>query len=159
MTAIENILKTLCPLVADLNYADPNWVVYGSAALALNGVELTVNDIDIMLSLRGAMELEQNWQHMRRRDVEIIPIKDELFRSRLSMYHTPCLDVELSGQLEIRKQESWIEVRPTQILTTPQGIRHCSLPACMQMLVQFGRRKDLDRLQLIHRQMDAATGL
>ncbi len=146
MTTQEIITRSLAPLVDDLNRADAAWAVFGSAALVLNGVDVAVSDIDIMLTAEGAAQLETLWAAHR------IPLDEKsggLFRSRLSQYRTPGLIVELSGGLELFRADRWQPVLIHEAAITPEGIRHATLPECKRLLQLFGRPKDTARLQLL----------
>ena len=61
MTEKERIINCMSPLVAALDKADPEWAIFGSAALALCGMDRPVADIDIILSPEGAARMEQEW--------------------------------------------------------------------------------------------------
>ena len=94
--------------------------------------------------------MEQEWL----RTGMALPLDQEsapesLFRSHLVRNNSTSIMVELSGGLEIRTEKGWMPVRPREVLTTPTGIRHCSLPECTRLLTLFGRPKDLHRLRLI----------
>ncbi len=146
MTSQEIITKSLAPLVYDLNRADSAWAVFGSAALVLNGVDVAVNDIDILLTAEGAAQLETLWAAHR------IPLDEKeggQFRSRLSQYRTPSLIVELSGGLELFRADRWQPVHIRKTAVTPAGIRYATLPQCKRLLQLFGRPKDLARLRLL----------
>ena len=150
MTEKERIINCMSPLVAALDKADPEWAIFGSAALALCGMDMPVADIDIILSPEGAARMEQEWLKTGMAlplDQESAP--ESLFRSHLVRNNSTSIMVELSGGLEIRTEEGWMPVRPREVLTTPTGIRHCSLPECKRLLTLFGRPKDLHRLRLI----------
>ncbi len=151
MTNQEIITKSLAPLVDDLNRADSAWAVFGSAALALNGVDVAVNDIDILLTAEGAAQLETLWAARR------IPLDEKgggPFRSRLSQYRTQGLIVELSGHLEILRHGRWQPVCIREAAVTPEGIRYSTLPECKRLLQLFGRPKDKARLQLLPQTRD-----
>ncbi len=150
MTEKERIINCMSPLVAALDKADPGWAIFGSAALALCGMDMPVADIDIILSRQAAQRLEQEWQKAG----VAFPMDKEsatesLFRSHLVRYTSSDIIVELSGGLEIRDKEGWMPVQPREVLTTLHGIRHCSLSECKRLLTLFGRPKDLHRLRLI----------
>ena len=150
MTEKERIINCMSPLVAALDKADPEWAIFGSAALALCGMDMPVADIDIILSPEGAARMEQEWL----RTGMALPLDQESapqsqFRSHLVRNNSTSIMVELSGGLEIRTEKGWMPVRPREVLTTPTGIRHCSLQECKRLLTLFGRPKDLHRLRLI----------
>lgn len=150
MTEKEHIINCMSPLVPALDKADPGWAIFGSAALVLCGMDMPVGDIDIILSREGAARMEQEWLKTGTTlppDQENAP--ESLFRSHLVRNGSTAIMVELSGGLEIRTEKGWMPVRPREVLTTPAGIRHCSLPECRRLLTLFGRPKDLHRLRLI----------
>lgn len=141
---------SLAPFLADLNQLCPHWAVFGSAALALCGVEgVEVHDVDVLVDTRSAQAFEGLWAH---RLTFATAEPGPLFSSRLSRYTSPALPLELSGGLHILHQGSWqpVVLAPDEIAVTPQGIRHCSLPACRRLLTLFARPRDLAHLALCH---------
>lgn len=150
MSMQERIIKSIAPLVDDLNHADIHWTIFGSAALLLNGIELNVNDIDILLSREAAELLERKWRNLRATaEKSCTPTGTGLFRSRLSRYLSAGLPIELSGGLELRKGTAWQPVTATEIYIGEQGIHYCSLADCVRLLHTFDRPKDKERLKLI----------
>lgn len=151
MTKKEQIINCMTPLVDALDKADPQWAIFGSAALVLCGMDMPVSDIDIILSRQAAQRLEQEWQ----KEGVVLPMNKEksatesLFRSHLVRCNASGIMVELSGSLEILKEGRWLPVRPQKVITGSNGIRFCSLAECKRLLKLFARPKDLLRLKEI----------
>ena len=150
MTKKEQIINCMTPLVDALDKADPQWAIFGSAALVLCGMDMPVGDIDIILNRQAAQRLEQEWLKAG----VAIPLDKEsttegLFRSHLVRCNASGIMVELSGNLKIYKEDRWQPVRPQKVLTDPNGIRFCSLAECKRLLKFFARPKDLLRLEEI----------
>lgn len=140
---MKSALLRLAPL---LHEADPAWCVYGSCALALNGVPgVSVHDVDILLSSGGV-----------RRLLQLLPQAHLLtddhpgsrFRSLHARVYIGDVEIDLSGDLQLFTQGKWSPVQVEQVCQSG-GIRYASLLDCVRLLRQFGRPKDLKRLELV----------
>lgn len=140
---MKSALLSLVPL---LHEADPMWCVYGSCALALNGVPgVDVHDVDILLSSGGVQRLMQQLPQTRL-------LTDDRPGSRFLSLHARVyirdVEVDLSGDLQLLAQGKWSPVQVEHVCLT-EGIRYASLPDCVRLLRQFGRPKDFTRLELV----------
>lgn len=142
------IIKVLGDVLPLLDKADPQWVIFGSAALALNGVSgIRTCDIDIMMSREGAVNAERLLVAYLQ---EVDDGAGDLFRSRRSLYRIQGMEVDISGGLEILSNERWepVTVRRVEVR---QRVQYASLLDCMRLLGLFGRPKDLERLDYLLR--------
>lgn len=145
MQRLEKALYDLSPLLAS---ADPNWCIFGSAALYLNGIQgIHVKDIDILMSTEGAKRAEQLLHPY------LVPITEDpesIFRSRHShyLYHDVIFDI--SGDLEVIQNHTWIPVCIAD-KRFRQDIPYASLEDCIRLFQLFGRPKDLEKLSWLSR--------
>ncbi len=127
---LTEILTELKPQL-DAEYA--GWAVFGSAALALNGMEdMAVHDIDIVVpaaKIRRSNGLDES--HFRCRE-----------RRRFSLRG---MEVDISIGLEVRLGNRWMRVVPREICIS-DGIRYATLKECLRLLRLFGRPKDLEKI-------------
>lgn len=144
--AAEAVRSFLRPLVADLNACDPHWVVYGSAAVALCGYGVEVNDVDVMMSTDGLERFRRLYACWC--ECAEVPA-GSLFRSAMSRFLINGFRLEVCGPLEICRNGRWQKVRIGEVTVLSDGLRHCSADECRRLLRLFGRPKDLLRLQLM----------
>ncbi len=149
MTLPERLEQTLV-MVAELGMsaADPWWVI-SSAAVALHDAPVDdVRDVDLLMSARDAK------QALMRVGVEPrTGHATDQFRSAVfGTWHGPPLPVEIFGDFDFAGPDGWSRVAPKsrepvtiggQILFVP------SVAELRQMLIGFGRPKDLARAQLL----------
>ena len=120
-------------------------------AAVLRGVPIAhTADIDLLATARDAELLKRLWAA---RDLHIAPRPSDRFRSGLSRYRFPLLDVEVCTGLEVRTPAGWtlLEIQdyeewvaggcPLRLPTLEEQRRICGL---------FHRPKDLERMQLIN---------
>ena len=140
---MKSALLSLVPL---LHEADPMWCVYGSCALALNGVPgVDVHDVDILLSSGGVRRLLQQLPQAR---LLADDRPGSRFRSLHARVYIGNVEIDLSGDLQLLTQGKWSPVQVEHVCLT-DGIRYASLPDCVRLLRQFGRPKDFTRLELV----------
>lgn len=128
---------------------DP-WVLIGSAAARLAGVEVTVADLDVLTSARDADALIVHWQ--ARRDRRYAPAGSERFRSRFARFDFPGLPLEVMGGLELCGERGWAPVRIDDIVMLDVDGVAVPVPAVaeqIRVLESFGRPKDLQRAALL----------
>lgn len=103
---LRQTLNTITPL---LNEADPDWHIFGSAAAWLDGSSsCEPNDLDIMLSLDGAIRAEQLLAAYR---INRQMPESGKYRSRRSFYLVNGVEIDLSGGLERLVDGRWIPVK------------------------------------------------
>ena len=140
---IVRAVRTVSPL---LSQADASWCIYGSCALALNGLtHVEVHDVDILMTEDGVRQL-----------LALLPqahLYDEdapggRFRSLHAWVDVEGVEIDLSGGLEVHHEGSWTPVRVNSV-QQHDGIRYASLQDCVRLLRLFGRPKDLQRLDTL----------
>lgn len=142
---IVRAVRTVSPL---LSQADASWCIYGSCALALNGLtHVEVHDVDILMTEDGVRQL-----------LALLPqahLYDEdapggRFRSLHAWVDVEGVEIDLSGGLEVLHDGLWTPVTIDHVVQS-DGIRYASLHDCARLLRSFGRPKDLLRLEALQR--------
>ena len=126
------------------------WAVIGSAAAKLVGADVSVADIDLLVSGRDADLLTVRWATRRQRvdpDAE-----DRLFRSHFARYAFASWQVEVMGDLELRTGHGWQPVRVVDTVNIDLGDVGVSVPSRaeqLRLLDSFGRPKDVRRAAIL----------
>lgn len=149
MTLPEPLRQTLI-IVAELgeSAADPWWVI-ASAAVALHGAPVDdVRDVDLLMSARDAKRT------LMRVGVEPAAGRaTDLFRSAVfGTWHDPPLPVEIFGDFDFADAGGWTRVFPLTHEPVTIGDHIVFVPSAAelkQMLIGFGRPKDLARARLL----------
>lgn len=144
--ALQEMVSALQRLSSLLAEADPSWCVYGSLALALNGVPgIEVHDVDVLMSAEGVQRLMRNLPQVQL-------LHDDKpggrFRSLHARVYMGGVEIDLSGDLQLCQDGVWTPVS-VESACLWQGIRFASLSSCILLLRQFARPKDLARLELV----------
>ncbi|MCR4922289.1 MAG: hypothetical protein K5945_11385 [Bacteroidaceae bacterium] len=129
--SLHQVLRRIAPWL-DERY--PGWVVFGSAALWLNGFrEVKPHDIDILTAPPEGMEEE--WD------------EGQLFRCRRrTKLCVEGIEVDISEGLEIRRPEGWLPVSVEEVVER-EGLRYASFAECLRLMRLFDREKDRERLR------------
>ena len=126
--------------------AEDDWWLVGGAAVALQGLDIAIADIDVLMS---------------RRDIErviarlgIAPVQGvttECIRSEIWARWTPLsIDVDLMTGLQVRTGECWTPVMPATRQAVDVDGRMLYVPGrpeLIDILRLFGRPKDLERAE------------
>ena len=114
---MKSALLRLSPL---LHEADPMWCVYGSCALALNGVPgVDVHDVDILLSSGGVQRLMQQLPQAR---LLADDRPGSRFRSLHARVYLRVLAIVVWCELQLLTQGMWSPVQGEHVCLT-DGIR------------------------------------
>ena len=138
---------TLAEIVPELHVhcAEP-WCVIGSAAALLAGAEVSVADVDLLVSRSDADSLMRLWAERRESVYE--PANAERFRSHFARFRFPGLPVEVMGGLELNQGDGWKPVQAGRL--TLVGLNGLAVPVPslddqIRILESFGREKDMQR--------------
>lgn len=128
------------------------WCLIGSAAARLLGAEVSVADVDVLVSPADADVLATLWAD--RRDVAHAPADGQRFRSRFARFDFPGLPVEVMGGLELDRGEGWQPVSPGRLVLA--GVQGMAVPVPaldeqIRILESFGRDKDRARAAALRR--------
>ena len=107
MTATDylGILRKICAKLAD---SEVNWVVTGSLAFALQGMDTEVHDVDFQTDEVGAYEIERRFSEFVDKKVRFS--SRERIRSHFGILIIDDIRVEIMGDIQKRlKDGSWEE--------------------------------------------------
>lgn len=122
------------------------WWVFGSAAMALAGVQgLSPPDVDLIVSEADAGLLLRRWG--------LTPepaSQSELFRSKIfAKARIAPLTIEIMAGFEVKTTEGWRDVRPRTRIAVQRNSGEIYIPSAVEQAEicrLFGRPKDLERL-------------
>ena len=147
------LFVALTELVPDLHVhcAEP-WCLIGSAAARLLGAEVSVADIDVLVSPADAGTLAALW--VDRRDATHTPADDGRFRSHFARFSFPGMPVEVMGGLELNQGDGWQPVSPGRLVLV--GVQGMAVPVPaldeqIRIFESFGRDKDRARATALRR--------
>ena len=106
MNIEERINKTLLSIATELQVIDSEFYVIGASAMILSGIKIgETSDIDILTTEVNASKL----QHSLKAYMEIAPEtkENDLFHSNFARFNLPLMDIEVMGNLQIRKNGVW----------------------------------------------------
>lgn len=129
--------------------------IIGASALILLDIQIgTTSDIDILTSSKGAEKLKASLKEF----MEIAPNtkEDDLFYSNFARFNLPLMDIEVMGDLKVKKEGVWLPVTVNEYLEiSEQGLslRVPTLKEQNRILSLFGRKKDQERIKLINQHL------
>ncbi|MEW9570828.1 hypothetical protein ABQJ54_03630 [Rhodanobacter sp. Si-c] len=141
------LFVALAELVPELHvHCVEPWCLIGSAAARLLGAEVSVADVDVLVSRADAEMLATLWAD--RRDATHAPVDDGRFRSHFARFHFPGMPVEVMGGLELDQGDGWQPVSPGRLVLA--GLQGMAVPVPalddqIRIFESFGRDKDRDR--------------
>lgn len=137
----------LTELVPELHVhcAEP-WCLIGSTAALLLGAEVSVADVDVLVSRADADTLMSLWAD--RREASHAPADGDRFRSHFARFRFPGLPVEVMGGLELNGDDGWQPVSPGRLVLA--GLQGLAVPVPsledqIRIFESFGRDKDRAR--------------
>ena len=141
MTIDGALSSSLAMLVAAMAPARDRWWIIGSAAVRLHGVATTVADVDVLVSVRDADDLDTRLR------VGLRPgVGNALFRSsRYGQWCEPPLPIEFMADLTVRGVPL---AEPTSRVPMCVGDATVYVPDVAEMVTildLFGRAKDRAR--------------
>jgi len=105
----DKITQSLASITVELQEISPDFYVIGASAMILSGIEVgETADIDILTTEMNSCKL----QHLLKTYMEISPEtkEDDLFRSNFARFKLPLMDIEVMGDLQIKKNDIWQSV-------------------------------------------------
>ncbi len=146
MRNIEAILNYLSKYTA--NFIDDFYII-GSTALFLSGYEIDpISDIDILTSSKDADYLKLELKEFL---VDFQPEKETLFRSNFCIFQINNIEIEVMGDLEIKRNNHWERVQILDYKLFELENISLKIPTTVELqriLKLFGRNKDLEKLKL-----------
>lgn len=143
------LAATLARIAADCAGLADDWWVFGSAGMALAGVQgLSPPDVDLIVSERDAAVLVKAW------DAKVDPgSASPLFRSRIfAKAAVAPIPIEIMAGFELFEDGAWSPIWPStrQVIALPAGSVFIPTAAEQaQICRRFGRPKDLARIALL----------
>lgn len=145
MKNVEDILNYLSKYTS--NFSDDFFII-GSTALLLSGYDIGhINDIDILTSTKDADYLKTELKEFL---LDFQPEKDTLFRSNFAKFLINNIEIEVMGDLEIRKNDVWqkLQIIDYKIVELENISLKIPNPVELQRILKlFGRNKDLEKLK------------
>jgi len=149
--ALAPELERTLAMVADAvaGAVEPWWII-GSAAVALHGAAAVtgIRDVDLLMAMADAERL------VAQLGLSPEPESDHpQFRSKLfAMWREPPLPVEIFADFKLRSGDGWnaVQLRTREAIAI--GQRTLLVPSAEelhQLLLSFGRPKDLERARLL----------
>jgi hypothetical protein len=109
---IANILA-LKKIVDKFNGKNINWVLTGSLALAIHGVDTTINDIDILTDVKSADIIADALKEFK---IEPMQYKtSSQFKSYYGLFNINNVKVEVFADLEILQEDEWVQIVKSRI--------------------------------------------
>ena len=135
-----------------LSRLEDDYFLIGSSALALTGINIaSTNDIDILTSRKNADDLKINWSDRLKANYQ--PEEVSLFRSNFARYDFDTMDIEVMGDLEIKKNNVWTPVVVQDYSLYEKDGYQIKIPTLEEqkrILLLFDRGKDKEKLKLIN---------
>ena len=148
----DKITQSLASITVELQEISPDFYVIGASAMILSGIEVgETADIDILTTEMNSCKL----QHLLKTYMEISPEtkEDGLFSSNFARFNLPLMDVEVMGNLQIKKNNVWLFVyvqEYREIFIGDLIIRIPTMEEQKRILSLFGREKDLKRILVLN---------
>ena len=141
------LYATLAEVVPQLHVqcVDP-WCLIGSAAALLVGAEVSVADVDVLVSRDDAERLMALWAGYRQPTHE--PADGHRFRSHFARFAFPGIPVEVMGALELNQGDGWQPVNAGRMMLVGLdglAVPVPTIPDQIRILESFGREKDCQR--------------
>lgn len=149
----DKITQTLASIAIELQEISSEFYIIGASAMILSEVEIGETfDIDILTTEANSLKLQQ----LLSRYIEVAPKtkENDLFRSNFARFHLPLMDIEVMGDLQIKKNNVWLPVfveKYREIFIGNLIIRIPTLEEQKRILSFFGREKDLKRIPTLNK--------
>lgn len=154
MNIRDKINQTLVSIATELQEINSEFYVIGASAMIMSDIEIgETSDIDILTSEVNAYKL----QDLLKVYMEINPEtkENDLFKSNFARFNLPLMDIEVMGNLQIKKNNIWEPVCVQDYMEVSiEEVIKVKIPTIEEqkrILSLFGREKDLKRLQMLNR--------
>jgi hypothetical protein len=147
----DRFLLVLREIFSRLKGTSIPWVVTGSLGMALQGMDLDVNDIDLQTTSDGAYEIEKAFS-----EYIITPVSykvSDRLRSHLGKLEISGVEVEIMGSIQKRlENDTWeepVDIRKYRLWVRTQGMRIpvLSLEHEYQAYLIIGRKDKAEQLR------------
>lgn len=135
-----------------LGQLEDDYFLIGSSALALTGINIaSADDIDILTTRKNAEQLKLSWSNLLKANYQ--PEKKLLFRSNFARFDFGSMDIEVMGDLEVKKINRWMPVVVQDYFLYEKDGYQIKIPTLEEqkrILLLFDRSKDKEKLKLIN---------
>ena len=143
----DKITQSLASITVELQEISPDFYVIGASAMILSGIEVgETADIDILTTEMNSCKL----QHLLKTYMEISP---ETKEDNFARFKLPLMDIEVMGDLQIKKNDIWQSVcvkEYEEIFIGNLIIKIPTIEEQKRILSLFGREKDLKRILILN---------
>ncbi|MDD3039934.1 hypothetical protein [Bacteroides sp.] len=152
MNIKDKINQTLIGIATQLQEINSEFYIIGASAMILSNIEIgETSDIDILTTEMNASKL----QHLLKVYMEVAPEtkENDLFHSNFARFNLPLMDIEVMGNLHIKKNNIWQPVCVQEYREVSVGKMIVRIPTIgeqKRILSLFGREKDFKRLQILN---------
>ena len=158
----DKIVQTLASMTAELLEIGPDFYIIGASAMILSDIEIgETSDIDILTTEMNSLKLQCSLKayidaHVSEKVLTHIAPEtkeDGLFSSNFARFNLPLMDVEVMGNLQIKKNNVWQFVyvqEYREIFIGDLIIRIPTMEEQKRILSLFGREKDLKRILVLN---------
>ena len=140
-----NIIPVLKKLTKIFEENHIEYCIVGSVSLFLEGVPVEPSDIDVLTTKASAFKIDELLSSHRVLECKLRESNN--FRSYFGKYKIDCIDVEIMGELQIRKNGKWSKpLIPSSIETkyvTVDGekVRIAKLKETYKFCKEIGKKK------------------
>ncbi len=153
----RRILQVLKLIESRLRGSGIRWVLAGSVSLALQGVDVNPNDIDILTDRNGAFQINRILKEYEIRPVRLR--RSKRFQSYFGEFEINGVRVEVMGDLKERVGLEWRDL--SHRLSAPKitKVEEVKLPISpledqLRSYRALRRRKDLSKIQKIAKALE-----
>lgn len=152
----DRILSTLAEATEGLNLLNGDYYIIGSSAIILSGIDVGItHDIDILTNTYHSNVLRAEWNDKLVKDP---PMKESnLFESDFACFQFSEMQIEVLGDLKVFKGDRWVhlDVNDYNIFKlNGLEIKIPTLTEQIRILNLFGRKKDMNRINIINEHMN-----
>jgi hypothetical protein len=146
--------KVLRKICARLNEINVNWALTGSLNLALQGVSVEVNDIDILTDTVGAYEIENCISEFVTKKVAFSP--GETIRSHLGALMIDGVKVEIMGDVQFKRENgSWEAPADLELSKKTLEIEGMQIPVMSleHEYQAYVKLRDMKKLEILRKRL------
>jgi len=147
----SRIMEALRTVSSHLKSVNVSWIIVGSVSLALQGVDIEPNDVDILTDKRGAFQIGTL---LKEYEVKPVSLRTDRFKSFYGLYDIQGTKVEVIGDLRVRIDDTWVPLfdrlkSPNLIEIDSMTMPVSSLRDQLLVYEKLGREKDEERIHRI----------
>lgn len=146
MTSYASALQEVLTLLDDVEYP---WIVSGSTAVQLHGIDLTPGDIDLESTADGAYEIGRRLEPYCQKPIAYSGT--DVLRSHFGTFHIDSTTIEVIGDFTIWDGTQWCPPfsagRNRTLLST--GFGKVPVPSLQDLATQYERLGNHERASLI----------